>query len=188
MKKWLAMLLSIVLTVQLAVPAWAADGGAEQPETVASVVKIGTCGDNLTWTLNDDGVLAISGTGVIKDSAFDSTGEQPEIKTAIIGDGVTSIGNNAFFNCGGLTSVEIPDSVTSIGSRAFFGCSGLTSVEIPDSVTKIGYGAFSYCSSLTSVMIPHGIRTIEPFFLFRLLQPNERNDPRQRNKHRRQRV
>lgn len=164
MKKWLAMLLSIVLTVQLAVPAWAADGGAEQPETVASTVKSGMCGDNLTWTLNDDGVLAISGTGVIKDSAFDSTGEQPEIKTAIIGDGVTSIGNNAFFNCGGLTSVEIPDSVTSIGSRAFFGCSGLTSVEIPDSVTKIGYGAFSYCSSLTSVMIPHGIRTIEPFF------------------------
>lgn len=164
MKKWLAMLLSIVLTAQLAVPAWAADGGAEQPETVASTVKSGMCGDNLTWTLNDDGVLAISGTGVIKDSAFDSTGEQPEIKTAIIGDGVTSIGNNAFFNCGGLTSVEIPDSVTSIGSRAFFGCSGLTSVEIPDSVTKIGYGAFSYCSSLTSVMIPHGIRTIEPFF------------------------
>lgn len=164
MKKWLAMLLSIVLTVQLAVPAWAADGGTEQPETVASTVKSGMCGDNLTWTLNDDGVLAISGTGVIKDSAFDSTGEQPEIKTAIIGDGVTSIGNNAFFNCGGLTSVEIPDSVTSIGSRAFFGCSGLTSVEIPDSVTKIGYGAFSYCSSLTSVMIPHGIRTIEPFF------------------------
>ena len=70
MKKWLAMLLSIVLTVQLAVPAWAADGGAEQPETVASVVKIGTCGDNLTWTLDDGGVLVISGTGVIRDTAF----------------------------------------------------------------------------------------------------------------------
>ena len=163
MKKWLAMLLSIVLTAQLAVPAWAADGGAEQPETVASTVKSGMCGDNLTWTLNDDGVLAISGTGVIKDSAFDSTGKQPEIKTAIIGDGVTSIGNNAFFNCGGLTSVEIPDSVTSIGSNAFRGCTGLTSVEIPDSVTSIGYGAFSYCSSLTSVMIPHGIVTINSY-------------------------
>ena len=189
MKKWLAMLLSIVLTVQLAVPAWAADGGAEQPETVASTVKSGMCGDNLTWTLNDDGVLAISGTGVIKDSAFDSTGKQPEIKTAIIGDGVTSIGNNAFFNCGGLTSVEIPDSVTSIGSNAFYNCRGLTSVEIPDSVTSIGYGAFSYCrgltsveipdsvtnigysafsycSSLTSVMIPHGILTIGPYVFY----------------------
>ena len=163
MKKWLAMLLSIVLTAQLAVPAWAADGGAEQPETVASTVKSGMCGDNLTWTLNDDGVLAISGTGVIKDSAFDSTGKQPEIKTAIIGDGVTSIGNNAFFNCGGLTSVEIPDSVTSIGSNAFYNCRGLTSVEIPDSVTSIGYGAFSYCSSLTSVKIPDGIVTINSY-------------------------
>ena len=166
MKKWLAMLLSIVLTVQLAVPAWAADGGAEQPETVASTVKSGMCGDNLTWTLNDDGVLAISGTGVIKDSAFDSTGKQPEIKTAIIGDGVTSIGNNAFFNCGGLTSVEIPDSVTSIGYGAFSYCRGLTSVEIPDSVTNIGYSAFSYCSSLTSVMIPHGILTIGPYAFY----------------------
>ncbi len=189
MKKWLAMLLSIILTVQLAVPAWAADGGAEQPETVASTVKSGMCGDNLTWTLNDDGVLAISGTGVIKDSAFDSTGKQPEIKTAIIGDGVTSIGNNAFFNCGGLTSVEIPDSVTSIGSNAFYNCRGLTSVEIPDNVTSIGYGAFSYCrgltsveipdsvtnigysafsycSSLTSVMIPHGILTIGPYVFY----------------------
>ena len=166
MKKWLAMLLSIVLTVQLAVPAWAADGGAEQPETVASTVKSGMCGDNLTWTLNDDGVLAISGTGVIKDSAFDSTGKQPEIKTAIIGDGVTSIGNNAFFNCGGLTSVEIPDSVTSIGYGAFSYCRGLTSVEIPDSVTNIGYSAFSYCSSLTSVMIPHGILTIGPYVFY----------------------
>ena len=162
MKKWLAMLLSIILTVQLAVPVWAADGAAEH-ETVASTVKSGMCGDNLTWTLNDDGVLAISGTGVIKDSAFDSTGKQPEIKTAIIGDGVTSIGNNAFFNCGGLTSVEIPDSVTSIGSNAFYNCRGLTSVEIPDSVTSIGGSAFQGCSSLASVKIPDGIVTINSY-------------------------
>ena len=162
MKKWLAMLLSIILTVQLAVPVWAADGAAEH-ETVASTVKSGMCGDNLTWTLNDDGVLAISGTGVIKDSAFDSTGKQPEIKTAIIGDGVTSIGNNAFFNCGGLTSVEIPDSVTSIGSNAFYNCRGLTSVEIPDSVTSIGDSAFQGCSSLASVKIPDGIVTINSY-------------------------
>lgn len=161
MKKWLAMLLSIVLTVQLAVPAWAADGGAEQPETVVSTVKSGMCGDNLTWTLNDDGVLAISGTGVIKDSAFDSTGEQPEIKTAIIGDGVTSIGNNAFFNCGGLTSVEIPDSVTSIGDGAFQGCSSLASVEIPNGITRICQNVFQGCSSLTSVTIPDSVTRID---------------------------
>jgi len=156
MKKWLAMLLSIVLTVQLAVPAWAADGGAEQPETVASTVKSGMCGDNLTWTLNDDGVLAISGTGVIRDTAFRG---EPKIKTVIVGDGVTSIGDSVFSSCSNLTSVEISDSVTSIGSNAFSHCS-LTSITIPDGVTSIGDGAFQGCSSLASVEIPNGITRI----------------------------
>ena len=157
MKKWLAMLLSIILTVQLAVPAWAADGGAEQPETVASVVKIGTCGDNLTWTLDDGGVLAISGTGVIRDTAFRG---EPKIKTVIVGDGVTSIGYSAFSSCSNLTSVEIPDSVTSIGDYAFSNCSSLTSITIPDGVTSIGSSAFSQCSSLTSVEIPDSVTSI----------------------------
>ena len=157
MKKWLAMLLSIVLTVQLVVPAWAADGGAEQPETVASVVKIGTCGDNLTWTLDDGGVLVISGTGVIRDTAFRG---EPKIKTVIVGDGVTSIGGNAFSSCSNLTSVEISDSVTSIGGNAFSHCSSLTNITIPDGVTSIGSSAFSYCSSLTSITIPDGVTSI----------------------------
>ena len=59
-----------------------------------------------------------------------------------IGNAVTSIGNNAFFGCGDLTSVTIPGGVTSIGDGAFSGCSGLTSVTIPDSVTSIGNWAF----------------------------------------------
>ena len=63
---------------------------------------------------------------------------------------VTSIGNNAFEYCRGLTSITIPNSVTSIGRYAFGGCSGLTSITIPNSVTSIGDCAFSYCISLTS--------------------------------------
>ena len=62
---------------------------------------------------------------------------------------VTSISGCAFYNCSGLTSVEIPNSVTSIGGSAFSGCSGLTSIEIPNSVTSIGDQAFYGCSSLT---------------------------------------
>ena len=65
---------------------------------------------------------------------------------------VTSIGDGAFANHSGLTSVTIPNSVTSIGDYAFFNCSGLTSVTIPNSVTTIGEFAFAYCSGLTSVI------------------------------------
>ena len=73
---------------------------------------------------------------------------------------VTSIGNYAFQNCSGLTSVTIPNSVTSIGDSAFYGCSSLTSVTIPNSVTTIGNNAFQSCSGLTSVTIPNSVTTI----------------------------
>ncbi|MDY5921215.1 MAG: leucine-rich repeat domain-containing protein, partial [Candidatus Onthomorpha sp.] len=73
---------------------------------------------------------------------------------------VTSIGNDAFENCSGLTSVTIPNSVTSIGEWAFWECSGLTSVTIGNSVTSIGGSAFSWCSSLTSVTIPNSVTSI----------------------------
>ena len=68
-----------------------------------------------------------------------------EIKDLVIPNNVTSIGNNAFSGCSGLTSVTIPNSVMSIGYWAFDGCSGLTSATIPNSVTSIGYDAFSDC-------------------------------------------
>ena len=73
---------------------------------------------------------------------------------------VTSIGNEAFGWCTGLTSVIIQNSVTAIGELAFYSCSGLTSVTIPNSVTSIGYWAFEYCSGLTSVTIPNSVTLI----------------------------
>ena len=73
---------------------------------------------------------------------------------------VTSIGNEAFFRCKGLTSIAIPNSVTSIGERAFRGCMGLTSIAIPNSVTTIGDSAFAHCLGLTSIVIPNSVTTI----------------------------
>ena len=74
----------------------------------------------------------------------------------VIPEGTEKIGEHAFYNCSGLTSVTIPDSVTSIGDYAFHGCSGLTSITIPGRVTSIGDKAFSGCS-LTSIEIPNSV-------------------------------
>ena len=79
---------------------------------------------------------------------------------------VTSIGNGAFWDCTGLTSVTIPNSVTSIGEWAFENCTGLTSVTIPNSVTSIADHAFSSCSGLTSVTIPNSVTSIENYAFY----------------------
>ena len=72
---------------------------------------------------------------------------------------VTSIGNSAFYDCYGLTSITIPNSVTSIGDRAFFYCYSLTSITIPSSVTRIDDRAFFHCG-LTSIIIPNSVTRI----------------------------
>ena len=84
----------------------------------------------------------------------------PGLTSVTIGNSVTNIGNYAFYDCSGLTSITIPNSVTSIGINAFGHCSGLTSVTIPNSVTSIGSSAFYGCLGLTSVTIPNSVTSI----------------------------
>ena len=142
----------------------------------ADVVASGTCGaegngSNLTWTLDSEGVLTISGSGDMynygsSDFSAPWDGSRSRVKSVVIADGVTSIGEYAFFYCESLTSVTIPDSVTSIGKYAFFCCTSLTSVTIPDSVTSIGRFAFSNCTSLTSVTIPDSVTSIGEYAFY----------------------
>lgn len=117
----------------------------------------------IEWTLSDDGTLTISGTGDMPD--YGDVGpykartfkiapwfsQKNKIKKVVIEDGVTSIGNEAFYECDSITSITIPNSVTSIGEAAFDDCSSLTSITIPDSVTSIGDYAFYGCGDLTSI-------------------------------------
>lgn len=118
---------------------------ASLPITV-SAASSGTCGENLTWTLDDSGTLTISGSGEMTD--WESYDEAPwyslrrRITSVTIKSGVTSIGNCTFVDCSSLTSVIIGNDVTSIGDYAFENCENLTSVTIPDSVISIGVDVF----------------------------------------------
>ena len=125
----------------------------------------GSCGDNLTWTFDSaSGTLTIKGSGKMDD--YDRPGSIPwynnkdTVKKIIIGSGVTSIGDYAFFSCSVLTSVTIPNSVSSIGQEAFCSCIGLTGVTIPNSVKSIGARAFNGCYNLLSVTIPNSVTNI----------------------------
>ena len=125
-------------------------------------VKTGSCGDNVTYSLDTEtGLLTIGGTGKMTDySSEDSPYENFDIKSVIIESGVTSIGNYSFSACTSLTSITIPNSVTSIGYGVFQNCTSLTSVTIPNSVTSIGDSAFSDCTNLTNITIPNSVTSI----------------------------
>ena len=83
-----------------------------------------------------------------------------DLKSIIIPEGVTSIGSNAFYNCSKLAEVTIPSGVTKISGYAFYGCSSLSCVSIPEGVKSIGYYAFAKCSSLTNITIPDSVTSI----------------------------
>ena len=117
--------------------------------------------DEYTGSVTIPSSVTYSGTTysvtTIGDNAFE---ECSGLTSVTIGNSVTTIGYGAFYDCSGLTSVTIPNSVTTIGERAFIRCYGLTSVTIGNSVTTIGESAFSVCHGLTSVTIGNSVTTI----------------------------
>lgn len=136
----------------------------------SSITTSGKCGQNLTWHLYktessilDYYRLTIVGTGPMYDwsstSAVPWKSSSVNITEIIIGQGVTSIGNNAFSGQFFLESVSIPNSVTSIGNSAFLSCGSLKSIVLPTSLTRIGESAF-VLSGLTSIFIPETVSSI----------------------------
>ncbi len=125
MKKVLSLVLAICLTAG-AVIAVPVTGFADAS---------GQCGDNLTWTLDDDGTLTISGTGDMWDWPYPS-GYSPwynikeSVKKVTIKDGVTSVGDGAFRYCVGLINTTIPKSVAGIGEESFYGCDSLINIDV----------------------------------------------------------
>lgn len=151
------------------------------PVQASSVVASGNCGatDNpggeasVTWELDSEGQLTISGTGAMADYQGMShtvdeylRGSTPlrsyrdRIINVVVSDGITSIGNGIFCGLKNLASVSLPDSVASIGDYAFMNCVVLPSINIPESVTRIGSEAFLSCYALANVSIPDNVTNI----------------------------
>lgn len=105
------------------------------------------------------GTYAIKeGTKIICDRAFEDC---KSLRSLVIPNSVTSIGESAFSFCSSLKSIVLPDGITSIGDETFFGCSSLASLVIPDGVTSIGNGAFAYCGSLKNLVLPESVVSIK---------------------------
>jgi len=129
----------------------------------------GSCGENVTWSLDTvSGILTISGTGAMYgyNNHYGSSPFTPWnsyksfIKGVIINQGVTVIGECAFYGCSNLEIVTIPNSITVIGSFAFYNCQSLSSITIPEGVKGIGSYAFYYCKKLKSITIPISVTEI----------------------------
>ena len=119
----------------------------------------GTCGENLTWTIDQNQVLRIQGSGEMM--VTNSTREHwTDVKTVEIGDGVTSIDSFAFYKCSNIEKIIIPESVTSIEYYAFCDCSSLKDIAFSDGITSIEENTFSGCSSLESITIPESVTSI----------------------------
>ncbi len=119
----------------------------------------GTCGAdedgaNATWTLDENGVLTISGTGAIKGFSFSSS--SLSIKEVVVKEGITEIGRRTFQNCAQIQTVTLPESLTTLEEGTFLGCSGLKKITIPKNCETIGNHAFYYCSGLEEISVADG--------------------------------
>ena len=107
----------------------------------ARAAESGTCGENLTWTISDDGVLTISGTGPMNDYGY-SGGPWGGFTSVVVEDGVTTIGAYAFYRNSLLSSISLPEGLISIGGYAFYCCEALEEIKLPSTLTSIGHSSF----------------------------------------------
>lgn len=154
MKRHINKSISLLLALLLCVGLFALPAAAEELS--------GTCGDNLNWTLQN-GVLTVSGSGAMTDFSISSPAPWMEyaeqIQCVKVSDGVTSIGEQAFYSLSNLTSVTLSASVKVLGELAFAECVKLTQISLPK-VEEIGWGCFYNCISLVTVILPDTLRSI----------------------------
>ena len=129
--------------------------------TASALAETGACGENLTWSLSDDGVLTVSGFGEMTDGDDYGTAPWDDVKASIteivIEDGVRSVGAYMFWDCGGVSRVTLGDDVTHIGKAAFLYCEHLTELRLPPNIASVGDWAFIHCKALTAVYVPRSL-------------------------------
>ncbi len=154
LKKIISILLSLTLTISI-FPVSIIIANAESYS--------GTCGDNLTWSLDTDtGLLKIEGTGEMYDYFNDQAPwsvYKNSISNVNLADEITKIGNSAFWGCGEITDIDIPNKVIGIGDYAFSYCRKLADIQLPATVKSIGGWAFN-CCPITQITIPEGVESI----------------------------
>ena len=126
----------------------------------------GSCGSNVRYVLDDTtGILTISGDGEMNNYSNSTSmpwySQKSKIKTVEVKDGVTSIGNRAFYGVSTITSISLPESMEEIGDYAFNGCSSLNDVIFPQSLTALGKRAFYGCRALSEILLPDDILYLE---------------------------
>ncbi len=125
-----------------------------------TIVEKGTCGAEVNWILDSEGLLVISGTGEMTSCPWQQN-HTLSIKTLVIENGVTSIKTSAFARCTNLKSATIPNSITHTGTNIFRLCENLVDVNLPDNLEVIEGSAFCNCSALTNIVIPKNVKSIE---------------------------
>ncbi|MBR6707028.1 MAG: leucine-rich repeat protein [Clostridia bacterium] len=126
----------------------------------------GADGDNLTWELDSSGTLTIGGAGAMPDAGFStdypwaSHTSSHDIRSVVILEGVTNIGDYAFYSLIGLTSVSIAGTVTDIGRCAFMNDYALTELSLPEGLIRIGDSAFRYCGALPQITLPASLTVL----------------------------
>ena len=120
--------------------------------------------ENISWTLDDEGTLTVSGSGGVPNSTDDSgfsMWHAYTVRTVVVEEGVTGIGVNAFRGLQNLVSVTLPSSVRTISDAAFADCYNLTHIILSEGLEEIGPEAFYECVGLTSLTLPSSLRKIE---------------------------
>ena len=172
----LALLLGLCSPLGGLVPEAAAEESAtyqeeapisETGESGTEILGTGTAGTDVTWSIDADYVLRISGSGRMEDMSLftinwscDGVDYMPLIRRVIIEDGITYIGKYAFSQCPALESISIPDSVTELGVGIFYKCYALSHAPLPQALTEIPKDTFYNCRSLVDFVIPEGVTKI----------------------------